>query len=506
MCSNSECGELFEVPDTAVGRKVQCPACGAVQVISGPPEDSPLTGPGESDRPDEDKSLDVQLLALGPEAWPSDSPREKVPQGAEGQPKGEVDLTPVKKKPSSLAELAATKKPDQQEQPEAEVEVESVFSPIFDSRPVFLSSEAGGLPATAESGIEGTLANKWVTATILLVGLLGMVVGALLGAHFFRSQQIIATFTGGAVGWVVGFVFTFFLALGLEGEEPGKVRCRICRNLFSAGTVICKWCGSTVLTENINPLTTDCLAAGRYALSRLRSVYWLALLLMAGGLLFVGTSRLVEAFPAELTSWRPVLLGLCTLIAFLIFAYWLQYLLSVVNQTVMDFNEAPDLPDFWDLSNVVVGVKGLGVLAMYVLPLFTIPLLPVGLFRLAAPGRSNAFNLPQVIRTAWTQAKDFVILWLWLLLWCSVLIFAVAATEGLCRLGDLLPSVEGYSAEVLKVTISAVGLAIVGAAACISGLAMFRCIGIFGRYNAAALFDLAEAVEETDSADDEQQD
>ncbi|MHC4294315.1 MAG: hypothetical protein ACYSTL_01885, partial [Planctomycetota bacterium] len=35
MCSNPECGELFEAPDAAAGKEVRCPACGAVKVLGG---------------------------------------------------------------------------------------------------------------------------------------------------------------------------------------------------------------------------------------------------------------------------------------------------------------------------------------------------------------------------------------------------------------------------------------------------------------------------------------
>ena len=33
MCSNPECGELFDISDENVGREVKCPSCGSVQFV-----------------------------------------------------------------------------------------------------------------------------------------------------------------------------------------------------------------------------------------------------------------------------------------------------------------------------------------------------------------------------------------------------------------------------------------------------------------------------------------
>ena len=34
ICSNAACGELLDVPDQAVGKKVRCPRCGTVNLAA----------------------------------------------------------------------------------------------------------------------------------------------------------------------------------------------------------------------------------------------------------------------------------------------------------------------------------------------------------------------------------------------------------------------------------------------------------------------------------------
>ena len=136
------------------------------------------------------------------------------------------------------------------------------------------------------------------------------------------------------------------------------------------------------------------------------------------------------------------------------------------------------------LANIATGVKGLGVLALYVLPIFTVPLLPIGLLWVSGSGEKKSFSLVGAFKTMWRHPKDFVVLWLWLMVWSSAMALVIVAAIVLFGLTDMIPSVEGYSQTLLKTIITAVEVMIIGAVCCVFGLALFRCIGQFARHNA----------------------
>ena len=286
---------------------------------------------------------------------------------------------------------------------------------------------------------------------------------------------------------MAGFIVAFLIVMGVGKEEADKVRCPVCRNIYPAETEVCSWCGTPMSMQNLNPLATHCLRAVSYARTSLGGICWLAVLVTAGYLIFTGALALPKAFPAELGPWRPLLIGVAAVVAFLIGAYCLEFLFSAIAQTVTRRDEGPKAPAFFDLTYVAAGFKGVAALVVYVLPILTIPLLPMGLLWLGTGGKAGAFHPGRAVRSVWRDTKGFAIIWLLLLLWAAMLTLAVTLTMVVrSALMDLMPSVGQPTDTVLSVVTSAIGVAVIAAAGGIFALAMFRCIGILGRYRPGA--------------------
>jgi hypothetical protein len=117
----------------------------------------------------------------------------------------------------------------------------------------------------------------------------------------------------------------------------------------------------------------------------------------------------------------------------------------------------------------------------------TVPLLPVAMLMLSTPGRKQALNPLRSARAAWRNTKGFVVLWMFLMLWLAGGALAGILVKVLYDLRLALPRAEGFAGGMLEVTMSAFAAGAFGVVAAIFGLAVFRCIGAFGRYNASAL-------------------
>jgi len=497
MCSNPECGEIFDAPDEAAGREFPCPACGAMQMVAAsgvasapaeqPPEPAPRPPAAEPEQPEAE-----ELQAVEPEpveATPP-PPRAEAPP-APPRPLGEdeIDLTPAVREPPEQKAPSAAPVPAAPTGANAgSEELDRRLSDLLDDTTFPLEDDWSDRSAPPGPGSYGVLENKLVTVTVLVIGLLGMSGGLLAGLSWFTTQRILAAYVGAGLGWVAGFIIAFLLVLGVDKEEVRKIRCPFCGSVWPAETETCGVCGLRLVPTMGASLTDDCLKAGSYALTNLLSVYFLAILLVVGYLLTAGSHHLVREFSAAVEPFGPVVYGLCGIIGFLIFAYWLDFFLSAIAGTVARSDEAPGLPRFWSVDTLATGLKGLGVVIVYVLPVFTMPLLPLGLLLLSTPGKRRAFDLAGAVKTAWRHARDFTILWLLLLLWIAGMVLAIVVANLLYRLRALIPPLEGASGIVVAMVPTAVAIAVIGVIVGIFGLAMFRCIGMFGRYNASALF------------------
>ena len=512
MCSNPGCGELFDAPDEATGRRVQCPICGTIQIVAKQAHPASSAGPAQPAAADQaepnkktppeaelptsgsqgqDETLSQKLLQLGDIDSSSDSARQGAVGAANPPGKDEIDLRPAD------YELvgAGDPQPSQEildapieEADEAPAEPKAGFSDVFDEALSVADSESAEPAGTTDTGYEGVLKHKPVAGIVFAIGLLGMALGLIAGLSWAGSHPILAGYGGAALGWVAGFIFAFFIIWGAERAEGGKVQCPLCRNVFPFGTQTCNWCGTSLAGLSPHPLTAHCLKAGSYAASNITSVYWLAILVAAGVLLFAGVFHLLRVFPSILEPWRLAMIGFCAIVGFIIFACWLQFLLSCIGQTLLGCDKVPDVPRLCAGKNILTGIKALAVLAVYVLPLFTMPLLPLGLLSMGSAGRRSAFDLVGSVRLVRRHAKDFAVLWLLLLVWSSGAVLAIAVAMLLLHwLAALIPPMEGASGTVLSLVSSTVAAAILGAISCLFGLATFRCIGLFGRYSTAGL-------------------
>jgi len=171
-----------------------------------------------------------------------------------------------------------------------------------------------------------------------------------------------------------------------------------------------------------------------------------------------------------------------------VLAYFVAFLLRAVRETASRSRAAPDLPPIADPQNIVNLLKFLLLCLIYIGPIFTIPLVPLGLLGLAAPGTVSPFNLRGMSGVLGRHAKDFVILWLLLLLWGAALVLALALLAvARILVGDWMPHLQGSSLTALEFVGLAVGSFVTAGLVSIFGLCLCRCVGMFGRHNANIL-------------------
>lgn len=494
MCPDKACGELFEVPDSAVGTEVRCPACGKVQVISvqqrprsapvyGGEEPGQVESEGESPRPaaehpqpraeePEDDEIDFG------EVEPDTENGERIELGDEEEApflpvrtRREVRSLYAKPRPTSAPPRPAPSKPGERFLVHEDLPADDAL---------------GGLVAREEPE-EDKQENKLVVVAFVAVGGIGLLAGLLTGTGLGGEWKTVGALVGAGVGWVIGVLAAFMLILAHPKDEVPKVRCLTCGNVFPAETDSCRWCGAKLPPPDVSPLTAGCLNSHNYAVSNARSAVTLATLVAIPAALIVGGFRLPEVYADAPAQLPPVLTGVSILLAFLVGACWLRYFLTVAGGTLVSYERAPDAPKIWDLHNIVVGVKGLGVAALYVVPLFTIPLLPLAMLRLAAPRQVGVYDPVRNTRAALNHARDFAVMWLWVLLWLAAMAFSMAVAVLLFNLKSLIPEMEPQAELIVRTLLLGGEIAMIAGAACVCGTAVFRCIGLFGRQNAREL-------------------
>jgi hypothetical protein len=338
-----------------------------------------------------------------------------------------------------------------------------------------------------EVELEGMLDNRRVVAALFFIGLIGMVGGLLVGGALWKEQMILGAFIGAGIGWVGGFILAFLLVLANYNEDTDRLRCLVCGRSFPAGTDTCRWCGAILSEPDYSELTLGCSHAWGYATSNWISIIAMVMLPEAVLLMNYCLYRLQELTPA-LESYSWALGSLSGVLFFLLFAYATQFLCSAIGGTLLKQDYAPNPPSFWSLDNIAVGFKALGICALYIAPLFTVPLLPMSLLRLTRGKNSLIFNLPQAVGDISRHARDYAILWLWLLVWLAALSLAVVVTLLVCTFIGRIEVSGEYAETSRQVIVLVVKTGLIAAAGCTCGLAMFRCIGLFGRENFGDLF------------------
>lgn len=409
MCSNPECGELFDVPETAAGREVRCPGCGKTMTAKGKPAPRP---PAEDDAPTNDAPA-APKPPTPPPAKPSapavvDMPataaasggddddenftlplreEEDSPPPAAPQTSGlGITLTPDRPRPAvKPVSLAAPAAPVRQAEPPPQPVIQPAppagqaisvprrpTSDLEDpsASPAAAPATAGvqvdssatlPLPPAADDGkslselSEGpAVAEARGPGQIELDGLDEPTAAA--------QPHTSLIYLAGAVGLALGLLtgLAFF---------PGR-RALMAYLLAAAG-----WMGGFVLAflamlgadrhdhmGKLKPLAVGCLRAGRFAWANLRdfrrpiiliAVYCLAVF---AGTVILGQVLERVALPAQTAD--IVVLGALALAAFvglLVLGYWLDVLVDVVREATTDGSAEPDIHETEEAADTETG-------------------------------------------------------------------------------------------------------------------------------------------------------
>ena len=506
----------MDAPDGSAGKQFRCPSCGTVQPVGMPPAPAKPAAAVAGTDPAGVKTIEP-IAAHSPVASAAPPPAAEAGSATPAtrtQPavahQGEMDLQPLdlaeEEKPSrdtapfkeaielipaGARPLASKSEKDKQqaqvnaEQTAVKLEKQAkhiVFSRILDDLP---SAEMPVAPVPEEGDV---LEHKQAGWTILILGMLGILAGVAVGLTFFDSHKLAAVYIGGAAGWAAGFATAFMIVLNSDKSEDRRIRCPICHNLHPSDTQTCSWCGSALSNVTIHPLAADCLAAGSFGLSNTLSILWMALLAVAMTFLFSGTFHLVTLQGEHLGQWTYVMAGACVVVGIVTLGFLMQFFLSATSQTLTHSRTAPDMPPVFTLANLIVVGQIIAVSALYIAPILSLPLLPLGLLRLASPKLGHPLDIRGIFRIAWRNPKEFAILWLMMLLWAAGLGLSLAIIVMVSSPVDsLLPQAPPGSASeaILSIVLWSVAMAALAIATCIFGLAIFRCIGQFGRYHVA---------------------
>jgi len=537
MCNNPACGELFSVPDKAVGAEIRCPACGQSQTAAragAPQPDTSGLGTPAAPAPQPDVATAAPV-----EPAPPKPPRASPPPAPPGEetPPIDIDLGPEETDLRPLLEEAEPPPPP--ERPQARTDLSSGDS--FSLTPVE-EPEAGKKPAPpppgasppppqrqpaegppiparrdgrsrpreapppqtppaqtstlgdlnvdaqldqwlAEAAVgedeaepagagQDVLEQRVATTSILVLGLLGMAVGAVVGAVGVEPHRILGAYLGAGAGWVAGFVAAMLLVMLL-----GNVRCPSCLKACSSAMGVCDACGAPL--SNTRPLTTDCLLAGGYARRSAASAVLPVVLLMIASAAVSITYVLWNDEAMDRSGLRPLLLGGSGVLGFFTFACWQQLLLDTAALAMARRDKRPK-PRIWSLTTYGNAFKGLIALAVYVLPLVTLPLLPLLLLRMLSPRDRRGLrllDLPDCVRTVLLHPADFVVLWLAILMWSTAIALAVVVIAFLLQFVPALP--DWPAVQVARCLVLTV---IFGTVAALGAIVLSRCVGMFGRY------------------------
>ena len=283
--------------------------------------------------------------------------------------------------------------------------------------------------------------------------------------------------------------------------------CPTCGNYFPEGTEFCQWCGGVLVGKFDNPVARGGLHAGSYGLGNRRAAGIMAGMGLIGGAVAEAIHQAARAGACpDAWLWLPI--GLVGLILAYLGGYLLEWLLSAIRQTARMENDwlqrrkqsvaggggLADMadaspPSLWPGRNLLSTAGALAIACVYVVPLVTLPLLPLALLHLATGGLGKALNVTLSLRTAWRRSGDFILLWMVLFLWVAGLILALVLAAGAFVAMDRIPALvdsavatsSTAAGAALWILLTACKFAIVAALACVFGLTIARCIGLFGR-------------------------
>lgn len=521
MCRNRECGELFEVPDSAAGASVRCPSCGGVQhfqhhsdlrlakrpgeakrkadpsASSGQPRSKPMAkhpikarlnesaGPAEpaAGQGEEDERIDLRAVLRdaqpgqeNDDSKPSEDAPDDLPDWAGGahQPPAEANRSTTNPLPRSQPPATARQEhptsppaaPAGQSRPDpAESDLDLAGFRDFDE------DESDFAPVQREEAGPNVLA-----VGVFGSGLAGLLAGAVLGAWLGGESRLAWVYLGALAGWAGGFVLAFLAYLGVCPEQIGRVPCPTCGCRMDRDEPQCHACGRTLHWADVYPMTVGCCRALQVAAS-----HWPRLLgLAAVGLLPAAWWALRVVLPRALPDgsedYRLVLTAGMVLTSAVAMTVWLRVLLQVGNP----------FPFRWEgRANFLTACKALALVALFSAPVLTLALLPIRLLELL--GLKVPGGLGERFRRLASCANDYALLWLWLMLYAAIGLLTVALYVALARQIPLPLDPAQTLSAVGRIAVMTLASFVPLTLAALFATAMFCCIAAFGRQNAARL-------------------
>lgn len=504
MCTNPQCGEFIDVPDSAVGKKLLCPKCGTIIQIGGgggveasagptapaspapcvppaaPPAVEQAGGHDEFSLAPVDESGETPRVAGTACSGAAVASRSAVPPAPKAPPPpdeaNDLDLSVLGEAPPAAPAQAPARPPSAKPQRPAERTQEIRFDDDW------LAQTPVSTPAE-----DPVLEQQTPVRLVFILSLAGLVGGLVAGVWWFHENPLVGGYAGAAVGGLAMFVLGFLGVLSAQRDAPRRVQCAICKTANPPDMEHCRFCGASLVSQHYASLSGDCLSAGRYGLTHMAAVLALAAQVAVVYLLSAGGAWALGTWPAAPQEAWWALWAVVGLIGAGVLCYWLSYMTRIVSSTILRGSHMPDLPGLNPLEVIPDGARALVVTAMYLLPILPMPLLPMALMWLGTPQAYKAFRMRDSLATARRLGRDLAVLWLVLLLWLAALAVGVLALVLAGRLLDFArPGAEasGLGFDLAVGAAQAFGM---GAMAMVFGSAMFRCIGLLGRCNA---FDL----------------
>jgi hypothetical protein len=518
MCRNRECGELFEVEDSAAGSSVRCPSCGLAQSFhgdggaqsssprgeDGPANEAPDTA-GQSER----KSPPKKPIRTR-QSEPADAPEPESPTAGEPmqadderltlqamledvQPEqayarshsaGAVDAPgdlPDWAKPSASTPTPSDRRTSE---PSGHVATIATPPPCPANLPAIDESELsrGGfrnfdqdaqasLPAVKED-----LGRNVLAVGVFGVGLAGLLAGAGLGAGLGGEAPLAWVYLGALAGWAGGFVLAFLAYLGVCPEQVGRVPCPSCACRMDRDEPQCSACGRTLQWADIYPMTVGCCRALQVAASHWPRLLGLAAVGLLPTAVWALRTVLFLALPEGIDKYQPFLVGGLVLTSLVAMAVWLRVLLQVGNP----------FPFRWaGRANVLTACKAVGVVVLYTLPMVTLALLPIRLLQLI--GLKVPGGIGERFRRLAACANDYALLWLWLMLYAATGLLTIALYAALAWQIPLPLDPTQTLPAIGRIAVMTLAFFVPLALAALFATAMFCCIGAFGRQNAIRL-------------------
>lgn len=472
-CTNPQCRHVMTLSEAFVGTMSRCPACGTVQRIlaPAPPPERPAPT-ATSDALDQLGLIDALSDIDAP-----DDPAQQEPIALD-KPPAQPDLAD---EPLEQPDLA-----DEPQTPPGLVDIPTPDGQDAQVRPYARVAQ----PAEQES-----LASRSSMLIILALGVAGSVAGFAIGMFCFRPLGLLPAYVGAGVGWLVGFAYGLVAVFGMAREDTlnlplgalarrTAVVCRKCGQTLQIGTVRCPSCGSTGVIAKPTTVTGGSLHALSYATENIETIVLLMMLFVAADV----CSRVLTVLLPSLYSFTQLqMLGIASgavTIKVIAWAYLFRYCLYVTAKSLSGSDNMPALPGLNIFKIIAAAIRCLGIVVFYILPVVTIPLLPLGVLAMAYANDARAYNVFWAARIAVRRPRELAVVWLILLVWAAGMAVGIAVVATLAfKFASMSLCQDDRAGVMVSMGISAIAWGLMATVLIIFLTALFRCVGMLGRFN-----------------------